>query len=105
MRRAAALVRERLLARLLPLTSITISRILSAHPVVEGGVFIFTKGVHVPLWGRISLYGGYLCVPSYNLDRVIIVDTFLDLPHQLILSLVKLEGPLKRCADPAILSP
>ena len=101
MRRAAFIVRERLFARL-SLTSPL--GVLGAHPILEG-VLLIAKRVHVPLRGRISLYGGYLCVPSYYLDRVIIVDTFLDLSHQLILSLVKLEGPLKRCADPALLGP
>jgi len=100
MRRAAFVVRERLLARL-PLSSPL--GILCAHPILKR-VLLVAKRVHVPLRGRITLYGGYLCVPFYNLDRVIIVDTFLDLPHQLILSLVKLESPLKRCADPALLS-
>lgn len=99
--RRAALVRERLLAGL-PLAPPL--GILCAHPVLER-VLLVAKRVHVPLRGRLGLHRGYLCVPPYYLHRVVLVDIFLDLPHQLILSLVKLEGPLKRSARAALLSP
>jgi hypothetical protein len=84
--RRAALVRERLLARL-PLTPPF--GVLCAHPILER-VLLVPKRVHVPLRWRLGMHGGYLCVPPYYLHRVVLVDTFLDLPHQMILSLVKL---------------
>jgi hypothetical protein len=99
--RRAALVGERLFARL-PLTPPL--GILCAHPVLEG-VLLVPKRVHVLLRGRLGVHRRYLCVPPYYLHRVVLVDIFLNLPHQLILSLVKLEGPLKRCARAALLSP
>ena len=89
--RGAALMRERLLARSAPASPI---RVLGPPAVI--GV-ILAEGVHVPLRRRLGLYGGYLRMPPYYLDRVVIVDAFLDLSHQLILPLVKIEGPLQRC--------
>ena len=61
-------------------------RLLGPHLIIR---LIVPERVHVPLRGRLRLYGRYFGMPPYYLYRVIFVDTFLDLSHQLILPLIE----------------